>query len=350
MRRILREAAGMKAIPSRPLALYQNICTMPEIEKSMATARQLGFRQVFLPLCPTGLEELRGERCRKLYEAARKHGLTCRPWSPCDYAHGDAEKIMDNTDWFLLDQQGKIHRYFNKYPVLDLNSAAFREWYQQLMANLIPLGVGGIYMDMGGTSSINVSSRGDEAFNGLDGLVKNFRFLNERGIPVGVEGMNPLVQDSFWYRQKLYQPVSGREYQLLGAQLGTHLCGDDLSIDYFRAAMYGCMLMINVDGYALNFERTPNEHRLVERIGRLNPQINLALDTVGMPFIRETPAGTIWTSSQGAALFCRNGVERLELSLPKGWEIIHGTTTQVEPDSIIVIKNTVIPANTEKGI
>lgn len=348
VRHILRKAAGLKEIPARPLAVYQNVCNPAEIDKTAATAARLGFRQMFLPLCPTGLEFLNGARCVKLYGTMKKHGLTSRPWSPCDYTHGDSEKIMANKDWFLLDHHGKIVRYFGKHPVLDLNSEAFRSWYRKLMKEIISYGVGGIYMDMGGTSSVNVSYRGEESMNGLDGLLKNFRFFNEKNLPVGVEGMNPLVQDSYWYRQRLYQPVSNREYQLLGAQLGTHLCGDDLAIDYFRAAMYGCMMQINVDGYALNFERTPNELKLVERIGRLNPAINLALDTVGMPFIREIPAGTLWVSSSGAAVFCRDKVEKLDLSLPDGWKIIHGKTEKIEPDSIIIITNTATRAGTGK--
>ena len=208
------------------------------------------------------------------------------------------------------------------------------------MTGLISSGVGGVYLDMGGTTSINVSYRGDEALNGLDGALDLYRFFHGKNIPVGVEGMNPLVLDNYWYRQRFYQPVSGKEFMLIGAQLGTHLCGDDLAVDYFRAAMYGCMMMINVDGYALGFERTPGEIKLVERIGKLNPSIQLALDTVGMPFIREIPAGTLWLSQKGAAVFCRNSVEKLDLKLPAGWKVIHGNTQNIPSDSIIVIKNT----------
>ena len=57
-------------------------------------------------------------------------------------------------------------------------------------------------------------------------------------------------------------------------------------LDYFRTSMFGAFTYINVDGYAMGFERTPGELAKVERMAKLNPSINKAQQLVGYPYIR----------------------------------------------------------------
>ncbi|MHB9140026.1 MAG: hypothetical protein ACYC4Q_11545, partial [Victivallaceae bacterium] len=337
----LRKQSGLKSFSPIPSATFQNTCTPEEIEKSLKAAAELGFSRVHLPWCPSPIEGLDSERSADMFRKVRSSGLVPSPWTAGNYSHGDSEKIFQNKSWYLCDVSGKIYQYFGKHPAIDLNNDEFRTWYYRTLERAIASGMGSIYLDMYGQGAQDVNYGTPESKTGLQGMLPVLKFFSDRNIMVGVEGQNPLTLDNFWYRQKIYLPFNGREFAMVGMSPGTHLTGDDLSLDYFRMAMYDCFGIINVDGYANDFERVPGEIEQIKRIGKLNPAINRALKLVGLPFVRETPFGTIWVSKRGAALFFWHGVRQLKLELPPGWRIqgtSGNTLTDVAPDSIILIE------------
>jgi hypothetical protein len=338
-RKNLRKEAGLKEFPAVPMANYANTCTSQEKEKAIAAASKLGFKYFHLPYCPTALETLDSAKCMADYALIKKYGMKAFPWTPLNYSHGKTEKIDKNTSWYIRDEKGKIFKYFGHYPVLDLGNRSYLEWYYALMKRVINAGIGGLYMDMGGAAAGNVNFAKPEAKTGLQYLIPVFKFFHDRGILAGVEGMNPLVLDDYWYRRAKYTPFNGREFALLGASLYTNH-GDDLALDFFRLAMYGAFTKIFVDGYANGFERLPGEIKMIERIGKLLPHVNAALTVSGMPYIRETEFGTMWVGKNGGALFFWDGAESVTLNLPKGWHIRGQKGSKLEnvkPDTIVIL-------------
>ncbi len=317
----LRRNAGLKSMVPEPMATHQNICSEEDIAASLAAARELGFSMYWLPWCPSPIENLDSESAKKRYAQVRAAGLTPSPWTAGDYSHGESEKIYANKSWYIYDKNGKIFQYFGKYPVLDLHNSDFRTWYYGLIGRAIEGGLGGVYLDMYGAASGNVNFALAESPVGIKIMPEIFRFFHDRGLPVRIEGQNPLVLDTWWFRRQVYEPFTGREFALVGTAPGTHLVGDGLELDYFRMAMYNSFGIINTDGYAIGFERVPGEIAAVRRIGELNPRITRARENVGLPFVRETTFGTSWISEKGGALFFYDPVSHMKLDLPENWSI-----------------------------
>ena len=84
----------------------------------------------------------------------------------------------------------------------------------------------------------------------------------------------------------------------------------------------------------MGFERRPHEIKAIDRIGKLNPKINDALNTTVMPYIREIGCGTTWIGENGAAVFCYDPVKKLTVTYNGKTE----TYTDVPGDTIIVLK------------
>ncbi len=336
----LRKNAGLMEYPAVPVATYSNTCTSAEKAKAAETARKLGFRFFHLQYCPTAIESLNSKACLADYELCRKNGLGAFPWSPCDYCQGTSEAVYgEHPEWFMRDESGAIFRYFGNFPVLDVTNPHFRNWYFNLMKSVVAAGVKAIYLDMGGAAAGNVNFAPPEAGTGLNSLIKIYDFFHKNGVRVSIEGMSPLVIDRYWYRQQLYTSFRGREFALLGAQIGTN-GGDDLAIDYFRAGMYGAFPSLLVDGYAQSFERTPGEIAMVKRAARLLPGFYEALNVTGMPFVRETPFGTVWTGKNGGAVFFWHGVKSATFDLPAGWTIkghSGNTVSDIRPETILIL-------------
>ena len=143
--------------------------------------------------------------------------------------------------------------------MLDLNNGDFRKWYFEVIDRAYKGGLGGIYLDMYGAASGRVNYGTPESEPGIHAMPEIFRFFNERGIPVRIEGQNPLVLDTWWFRRQVYAPFTGKEFALVGTAPGTDLVGDSLELDYFRMAMYNSFGIVSTDGYAVGFERVPGE-------------------------------------------------------------------------------------------
>ncbi len=335
----LRRGVGLRSIPPEPMATHQNVCTKEQIAASLAVAKKLGFKMYHLPWCPSAIEKLDSPKSLDVFAEVRAAGLLPTPWTAGDYSHGDSEKIFENKSWYLYDAKGKLFQYFGKYPVLDLNNGDFRKWYFGVIERAIKGGLGGIYLDMYGAASGGVNYGTPESDPGIYAMPEIFRFFHERGIPVRIEGQNPLILDTWWFRRQAYAPFTGKEFALVGTSPGTHLVGDGLELDYFRMAMYNSFGIVSTDGYAVGFERVPGEIAAVKRIGNLNPPIARARENVGMPFVRETPFGTVWISDKGGALFFYDAVKEIKLDLPEGWTVdgYSGNTLRNIPENTVIL-------------
>ena len=311
--------------------------------KVMKAAAKLGFSTMRLPYSPCAMEKLDDENHMLDYKNIRALGMIPRPWSPGGYLHGQTEQIFkDHPEWFIRKANGKIYGYFNdNYPVADFNNPEFRKWYYALIRRCKAGGMGAIYMDMIGAAAQLVNYAGKEAEPVLNGVVEVFRFLSAEDLSFGIEGMNPLAIDNYWYRRFRYIPMSGREFAVIGSSLVLKPeDGDTFSLDPFRMAMYNANGRIDLDGYVENIERFPNEIKMIEKLGTMLPEIDRTFKRFRLPFIKTTEFGTLWTEGDKGALFFYDSVDSITLELPPGWGIegVKGKTIKnIKPETIINI-------------
>lgn len=331
MRTLLQRAVGLKNLPPEPVADCESTLTPAERKRSMATARDLGFRYYHLPLCPSSIESMKTEARRQAFAEIKSYGLIPQPWTPADYCEGNSEEVFRNhPDYFLRNADGSIYKYFGQHPVLDMNKPEVRRWYFDIMDFGIANGLGKIYTDMGGTFTINVNAAGEESKIGLDAAIEIYRYFHDRNIPVSIEGITPLALSNFWYRRQFYEPFAGREYTIIGTQFGAS-GANAFDLGYFRLVMYCTFAKIPVSGYALNFERFPNEKQLAANAAALVRQVQPLLDKFGMPYVREVECGTTWVSPNGAAVFCFDGVKKLTVEYQGKTRVF----TDVKPETVI---------------
>ncbi|MCQ2380556.1 MAG: hypothetical protein MJ025_06530 [Victivallaceae bacterium] len=319
-RRQLRAAAGLKEMPMYPNAAYTNTATLSDIDKSIEIGGKIGLRLFHLPLCPSSIDSLDSDKNMDIYEKIRDCGMKAYPWSACDYTEGTGDWIFQNKkNWLMRDEKGGIYAYFTNHRVIDLGNEEFKAWYFEKLKSIFDAGVGYVYLDMGGQASTNVNFAGAESKPGLLNQIPIFKFFHDNGILCGVEGMDALVVDNYWYRENLYVPMAGKEFAMLGASIGTNE-DSAFTLKYFRTAMYGAFPKFFLDAYAQQFERIPGELATIDHIAGLLPAINAALD-YGVPFVRQTEYGTTWFNGNGGAVFVWDNVAELKLDLPAGFEI-----------------------------
>ena len=267
-------------------------------------------------------------------------GAKVRIWTAGSYAQGTGGWIINHhPEWFVRDENGGILKYFRKYPVIDINNAEFRKWCQGVYKDAIDHGVRWFYRDMDGAAANTVNYALKESPWPGRTQAEMYKFFHDRGARVGVEGMNPLVLDEYWYRARLYVPFAGREFVLVGQQPGGDIVGG-LGLDPMRTGMYGCFIMYEYSGTAFNFDRVLGEAERGRRASALVPKFNAALDFVGMPYIRESEFGTVWYGKGGAVMFFWNPVKKLTLNLPEGWKIRNAEGNllrDIPGDSIVYI-------------
>ncbi len=331
MRTLLQSAVGLKNLPPAPVADCENTLTNAERKQSMAAAKELGFRYYHLPLCPSSIESMKSEARKEAFEEIKSYGLIPQPWTAADYCEGNSEEVFRNhPDYFLRTADGNIYKYFGNHPVLDMNNPETRKWYFDIMNVGIANGLGKIYTDMGGTFTINVNAAGEESKIGLDAAIEIYRYFHDHNIPVSIEGITPLALSNFWYRRQLYEPFAGREYAVIGTQFGAS-GANAFDLGYFRLVMYCTFAKVPVSGYALDFERFPNEKQLAANAAALIRQVQPLLDKFGMPYVREVECGTTWVSPNGAAVFCFDGVKKLTVEYNGKTRVF----TDVKPETVI---------------
>ncbi len=316
----LRTVAGLKEFPIRPSAGYTNMATPEEVDRAIEVAGKLGVSYMYVPLGPSAIGSVDSDRNMATYAKIKAVGMRAFPWTAGDYTNGTGDEIYQkHKDWLMRDEKGGIYAYFKNFRVIDLSNKEFLAWYFKKLDALFDAGAGYVYMDMGGQASTNINFSGKESRAGLFNQIPIFRYYHDHGVTCGIEGLNPLVIDNFWYREELYNPMGGKEFAVIGGNPSTH---EDVSfvLRYFRMAMYGGFPRFYTDAYAQKFERCPDETAMIDHIAALLPGINTALD-FGMPFIRATDCGTTWINEKGGAIFVWDNVKELKIVLPEGFSI-----------------------------
>lgn len=341
VRKHLREKAGIKPMYPVTAANSQNTCTREEHLASWKLAAKVGFKDFFLNWCPSPIEGLSKENTLKTFRTMKEIGINPVAWTAGDYCHGVTEEIFKNTSWYIRNEKGVLYQYGGGHPVIDLQNKEFQKWYKNVISAAVDAGLKGIYLDMGGAATGNVNYATPESATGLSALVDIYKFYQSKGLSVRLEGMSPLILDCWWFRPDKYQSFVGKEFAMVGSNPGTWDLSGPLALDYFRTSMYGCFYPVSIDGMVTNFDRLPGELETVKNIFKLVPEMNKALDHVGMQYITETPFGTLWMSDKGGALFFYDSVKELKLNLPSGWSIkgVKGNVLKNIPRQSVILLN-----------
>ena len=218
----MRQQAGVKSFPIQSRASWGTGRQSWEHRKVVIdTAAELGFKTMRMPYSPCAMEKLDDENHMKDYKYISSKGMLPRPWSPGGYLHGKTEKIFkDHPEWFIRNADGTFYGYFKgNYPVADFHNKEFLKWYFALIKRCKAAGMGAFYMDMVGAAAELVNYAGTESEPNLYGVVDVFRFLSRENLSFGIEGMNPLAIDNYWYRRFRYTPLEGKEFAMLTSSL-----------------------------------------------------------------------------------------------------------------------------------
>ncbi len=340
MRQMLRRQANLKELPPYPVAGYGYL-SPDEAKHFAAEAVKLGFRYIYPPMPESPIEEIADDKNLAVYQMIKAAGGNAYIWTAGSYVQGDGGEIFQtHPEWFLKDEKGKVVQYFGTYPVIDLNAPGFYEFCIPIFEEAIKNGVKWFYRDMDGGAAGGVNFGTPTSPSGMPAQIRFYRFFHDRDCRVSVEGMNPLVLDEYWYRPELYTSFSGKEFALVGQAPNSGIAGA-LTLDHFRLAMYGCFPNWVPEGLIFGIERVPDEIVLSKRAAGFVPKFNAVLDHVGMPFIRETPFGSVWVSEKGGALFFWNPAQKVTVDLPQDWRIrgVAGNVlTDVKPDAIYFLE------------
>ncbi|MCQ2378122.1 MAG: hypothetical protein MJ016_02795 [Victivallaceae bacterium] len=345
MRQNLRRRAGLKELPAYPHTEVSYRVTDAERAEVYKKAAAAGYRFMLRQNPESPVDKLPDTLpwCQEIVAA----GMHDYSWSAGSYVQGrDGWVYKTHPEWFARDAKGEIQRYFGSptdvgYPVIDINNEEFRKWYKETVQILIDKGdLRWIYRDMDGTASGTVNFGLPRSPDGMKSQIDVYQFFHNQDVRVGIEGMNPLVIDQFWYRANLYAPLAGKEFSLVGTAPWCDLEGGT-SLDPFRLGMYGCFPRFEIEATFLGVERIPDEVKRGQRVVSLVKPFNEALDNTGMPFIRETPFGTSWIGEKGGALLFWNPAKKVVVDLPENWKIegVEGNVLlDVKPDSIYLLK------------
>lgn len=339
-RRIVRQLYGLRELPACPVVRYDYQLTSEEKEAVIKAAVKAGYRYVSPPNPESPIEKINSPDSKSTYDWIAGMGAAIRIWTAGSYVQGSGGWIINHhPEWFVRDEKNNIFQYFRKYPVIDVNNPEFRKWCQGVYKDAIDHGVRWFYRDMDGAAAGTVNYGLKQSPWAGRAQAEIYKFLHDNGARVGVEGMNSLVLDEYWYRANLYTPLAGREFALVGQQPNGDILGG-LGLDPVRTGMYGCFIMYEFSGTAFKFDRILGEAERGRRNAAFAPRFQQALDFVGMPFIRESEFGTVWYGKGGAVMFFWNPVKKLIVNLPDGWKI-RGTDgcilTDIPRDSIIYI-------------
>lgn len=321
LRKRYRKLVGLKESSLYPESTHTNTCTEQEVVKSIDAAKKLDFRIHKLPLAPSAIETLNNPDVVEVYRLITERGLEPKPWSAGGYTQGlDNSVAAKHPEWLVYNKKDEPLQYFGSHPVFDINNPAYRSYYISLLNDAMDNGMRHIYLDMAGAQASVVNYRKKNDRPQLFSSFEIYRAFDRKGVTAGVEGMNPLVVDEFWFRKGQYVNHTGKEFAFVGMSPSA-IIPDHLVMDYFRMAMYNAFIDVVVSGYACGMNTVVGERKLLDEIGKINPALNKAIDLMGVPFVQQTSFGTSWTSSDGAALFFWNPVDTLLFNLPNDWRI-----------------------------
>lgn len=332
-----------------PGTSYSNTCTEEEVRKTFEAARELGFKRIYLPFCPSEIEEMLKERAGRRLKLAREYDLEAEMWTPAshvrDLSGTAAEK---HPEWLVYAKDGKPFAYGGQFKVYDLNNKKCYENYLNILDEGVSRGLKQVWFDMGAAlMELPVNYKTDTSKVMLDKVIEVYKHLNKQGVRVRIEGISPFAVDGFWFRKSKYPDVDGNEFAFVGTGCYADM-KDNMSVDYFRMGMHNAFCDFSSSPYACGMENVPGELEAAEEIGKLNPVFYKAIEATGnLPFVQQTCFGTSWTSDKGAALFFWNPVENLVLDLPENWEIKEAFSLSKKPE---IMKGNILKNITHKSI
>ncbi|MCQ2378461.1 MAG: putative glycoside hydrolase family 15 protein, partial [Victivallaceae bacterium] len=279
MRHTLRVQAGLKEFPAYPVAAYGYQLTDAEKDEVIRFAGKAGYRFIFPPNPESPIESIATPSNMATYKKIVDAGARARIWTAGSYAQGDGGWIINHhPEWFVKDENGKIFKYFGTYPVIDVNNPEFYDWYtKDVLDKAIAGGVGFVYRDMDGAASGTVNYALPESPNGLKSQIKFYKYFHDKNCLVGIEGMNPLVIDIYWYRPDKYTSFAGKEFVLVASMPSDGLRGG-ITLDAFRTGMYACFPSCEISGAVFGVESIRGQLERTRRVLSFVPKFNEALD------------------------------------------------------------------------
>ncbi|MCQ2379374.1 MAG: hypothetical protein MJ025_00395 [Victivallaceae bacterium] len=341
VRSSLRRQAGLEEWTGYPAVVYNWQMTAAEKEFIIDATAKAGFRSIYPPFFESPIESINSPKRLELYKHIRDKGLGVLCWSAGSYTQGENNWIVRNhPEWMCRNEKGGIHTYPGNYCVIDVNNPGFFEWYKKVVSDAVKNGVTQLYRDMDGAAAMQVNYGLKESPDGVKSQIKFYRYIQDLGCKVSIEGMNPLVIDEYWLRADKYTSFVGNEFSMVGQNIYGDVPGC-LNQDSFRMGMYNCFPIFEYCSSAIGFDRVPGEVERGRRYAGFVPKFNAALDNTGMPYVRETSFGTTWIGEKGGALFFWNPADRVEVKLPEGWKIkgvVGNVLSNVKGDSIYLLE------------
>lgn len=342
-RQNLRRKAGLDEQPAVPVAADHYV-TPAEHKGLLKLAKEKGYRYFKHSHNESPIDSIVSPGQMEAYKVITDAGLAPFIWSAGSYTQGDTGWLYKtHPEWFVRDPKGNIYCYGgNHYPVIDVNNPEFFDWYCTILTKAAKEGgLRGVYRDMDGTAADCVNYATPESPQGLPTQIKFYRFLQDQGYFVQIEGQNPLVQDEYWYRSNLYaRNFPGNEYVLVGSMpsASADIYGG-VEMDAFRTGMYDCFITYNQGPIYMGLDVVAGSLERGRRGMDLVARFNEAIDATGMPYVRETPFGTCWFGPKGGALFFWNPTKKVKINLPKGWTIkgVNGNILENVPGDAIYL-------------
>ena len=131
LRQRYRRQNGLKELPGYPNAGYGYQLTKDEIKTVIRRAAALGYRFAARPNPESPIERIADPSNLAAFEFTRSCNLGCWMWTAGGYVQGDGGWIINNRpEWFMRDENNKLHQYFGKYPVIDINIRNLRLVYR----------------------------------------------------------------------------------------------------------------------------------------------------------------------------------------------------------------------------
>ncbi|MCQ2379692.1 MAG: hypothetical protein MJ025_02045 [Victivallaceae bacterium] len=344
VRKNLRRHAGLDDISHYPTADVNYFPSSRRAEFN-AWVKKAGYRYMRVSVHETPNSALCSpDSIKKLFKPIVANGFKPYTWSAGSYVQANTSwEYKNHPEWFVRDENGKIFCYGGQtYPVIDINNEEYFKWYKQAITRLVKEGgLGAIYRDMDGTASLCVNYATPESPNGLKAQARVYRFLEDQGCLVAIEGQNPLVLDQYWYRAHLYSGTfPGNEFVLVGSAPSADLFGG-VELDIFRTAMYNCFPEFDLGPVMMEVDKIPGLVERGQRATSFVKKFNETLDHTGTPFVRETEFGTSWVGPKGGALFFWNPAKKVTVDLPAGWRIkgVSGNVLKnVKGDSVFLLE------------
>ena len=215
--------------------------------------------------------------------------------------------VKGHPDWPVKGRDGKP-MIAQGLTNLSMRSG-YRSFAEETLKHYMDLGIKGVWFDsLSPAVGVTDYSRPSPRPQMVD-VHEHFATMYRAGLRYFVEGMSPLGLDSHWFRYGKYgDSYAGNDYMLFGSTLFATHWDTVLFLDYFRAASFLGLPMVDFDVVI------HRENPLTHWIRAVNRKYNDARQAVGEFLDLDVEDfGTVWRGSDGLAVFAHRPV-RLRLA------------------------------------